>query len=178
MLLNKLNPFSVSNCLVSFFFYKVLGFLAGSCWSSHLDVTFRGLQFGIADSASVVLNFIGRCLPGFVHLTAWDSSSFPCGNQCFIQSWTQAFCRLSSCLCAVECYILSQCCKLLLLLKCQNAHTKTQELVPTSTKEIMGIDLDKYGMNQGVAFLCGYAHYYAQSAGKKLPYFQPWNISL
>ncbi|XP_030530685.2 uncharacterized protein LOC115741106 [Rhodamnia argentea] len=33
-------------------------------------------------------------------------------------------------------------------------------------------------VNVGVAFLCGYVHYNAQSAGKKLPYFQPWNINL
>ncbi|KAF8033938.1 hypothetical protein BT93_C0275 [Corymbia citriodora subsp. variegata] len=33
-------------------------------------------------------------------------------------------------------------------------------------------------VNVGVAFLCGYVHYNAQTAGKKVPYIQPWNISL
>ncbi|KAK4745542.1 hypothetical protein SAY87_011854 [Trapa incisa] len=32
--------------------------------------------------------------------------------------------------------------------------------------------------NVVVAFLCGYLHYNAQSSGKKLPYLQPWNISM
>ncbi|KAK4786549.1 hypothetical protein SAY86_010382 [Trapa natans] len=32
--------------------------------------------------------------------------------------------------------------------------------------------------NVVVAFLCGYLHYNVQSSGKKLPYLQPWNISM
>lgn len=34
-------------------------------------------------------------------------------------------------------------------------------------------------INVGVAFLCGYIHYSSQSSSsKKLPFFQPWNISM
>ncbi|PKI68525.1 hypothetical protein CRG98_011074 [Punica granatum] len=33
-------------------------------------------------------------------------------------------------------------------------------------------------VNVVVAFLCGYIHYNNQSSGKKLPYLQPWNISM
>uniref|UniRef100_A0A1J3JZJ4 DUF8003 domain-containing protein n=1 Tax=Noccaea caerulescens TaxID=107243 RepID=A0A1J3JZJ4_NOCCA len=33
-------------------------------------------------------------------------------------------------------------------------------------------------VNVFVAFVCGYIHYHGSSAGKKIPYLQPWNISM
>ncbi|KAL0726439.1 hypothetical protein Bca4012_022532 [Brassica carinata] len=33
-------------------------------------------------------------------------------------------------------------------------------------------------VNVVVAFVCGYIHYHGSSAGKKIPYLQPWNISM
>ncbi|XP_013598982.1 PREDICTED: uncharacterized protein LOC106306780 isoform X2 [Brassica oleracea var. oleracea] len=33
-------------------------------------------------------------------------------------------------------------------------------------------------VNVVVAFVCGYIHYHGSSSGKKIPYLQPWNISM
>jgi hypothetical protein len=33
-------------------------------------------------------------------------------------------------------------------------------------------------VNVVVAFVCGYVHYHGSSSGKKIPYLQPWNISM
>ncbi|WZZ76610.1 hypothetical protein YC2023_087980 [Brassica napus] len=33
-------------------------------------------------------------------------------------------------------------------------------------------------INVVVAFVCGYVHYHGSSSGKKIPYLQPWNISM